>query len=108
GIRQPRKRISTKDYVRIYKPFYAKQTQFSGLQNDANSVYTKDYEEYRRKVVMKKQSQFNPKQTQFKPNFTPFKGAVSDAFGSNTIISYILSNELWRFLSTISKLGGES
>jgi hypothetical protein len=39
-------------------PNYAKQTQFSGLQNDVNSEFSKDYEENRRKQVMKKQTQF--------------------------------------------------
>jgi hypothetical protein len=47
------------------RPFYAKQTQFSGLQNDVNIAYTKDYEENRRKLVMKKQTQFKPNQSQF-------------------------------------------
>jgi len=49
-----------------------------------------------------------PKQTQFKANQTQFERPISVAFGSHTNISYILSNELWRFLSCISKLGGES
>jgi hypothetical protein len=55
--------------------FYAKQSQFSGLHNDVNSVYTKDYEEIRRKEVMKKQTQFKPKQTQF--NERPKMNAVA-------------------------------
>jgi len=54
------------------------------------------------------QTQFNPKQTQFKANQTQFESPISDAFGCHRNISYILSNELWRFLSGISKLGGES
>jgi hypothetical protein len=37
---------------------YAKQTQFSSPHNNVNSSYTKDYEENRRKLVMKKQTQF--------------------------------------------------
>jgi hypothetical protein len=44
-----RERSTTvEDSLQIH-PFYAKQTQFSGLLNDVNSAYTKDYEENRRK-----------------------------------------------------------
>jgi hypothetical protein len=49
------------------RPFYAKQTQFSGLQNYVNSAYTKDYEEIRRKKVMKKQTQSCPPQADSNP-----------------------------------------
>jgi hypothetical protein len=55
------------------RPFYAKQTQFSGLQNDVNSAYTKDYEDNRRKLVMKKQTQFKANLSQNKPNLSQFQ-----------------------------------
>jgi hypothetical protein len=52
-------------------PFYAKQTQFSELQNDVNSAHTKDYEDIRRGEVMKKQTQFKPNKAKNKPNSNP-------------------------------------
>jgi hypothetical protein len=50
-------RLFTNDYQRStivekalqIRPFYAKQSQFSRLQNDVNSAYTKDYDENKRK-----------------------------------------------------------
>jgi hypothetical protein len=44
----------------------------------------------------------------FLADFTTLKGAICVAFGCHRNIYYILSNELWRFLGCISKLGGES
>jgi hypothetical protein len=46
---------------------YAKQTQFSVLQYVVSSAYTKDYEENRHKIVMKKQTQSCPPQADSNP-----------------------------------------
>jgi hypothetical protein len=50
-------------------PFYAKQTQFWNCKMNVTSAYTKDYKENRRKIVMKKQTQFKPNKANFKANY---------------------------------------
>jgi hypothetical protein len=59
-------RSTTVESALQIRPFYAKQSQFSGPQNNVTSAYTKDYEENRCNKVMKKQ-------TQFKPNSKPIQ-----------------------------------
>ncbi len=51
---------STKDYVRNYKPFFAKRTQFPKSQMNVTKVLTNAYEERTLGERGKKQSQTNP------------------------------------------------
>ena len=62
GIRKPRKRNSTKDYVRIYKLFMQNKANFMRLSPE-NDDFTK-----KQTQLKPIQTQFNPKQSQFKPN----------------------------------------
>ena len=67
GIRKPRKRNSTKDYVRIYKLF---------MQNKANFMrYSPENDDFTKKQTQLKpiQSQFKANLTQNKPNLSQFK-----------------------------------
>ena len=55
---------STKDYVRNYKPFFAKRTQIPKSQVNVNNVLSKEYEKWTLGGVGKT----NPKRTQTNPN----------------------------------------
>ncbi|MDT8302024.1 MAG: hypothetical protein RQ760_11115, partial [Sedimentisphaerales bacterium] len=59
--------------IRQIHPFYAKQTQFSGLLNNVNSSQTRIYEENRPKYVTKKQTQFKANKAKNKPNLSQYK-----------------------------------
>ncbi len=61
---------STKDYVRNYKPFFAKRTQIRKSQVNVNNVLAKDYDNWTLGQLGKtnpKRTQTNPKRTQLKP-----------------------------------------
>ncbi len=77
---------TTVENVRQISPFYAKQSQFDGDQNEHKLIYDKYIRNFVRWLRPKNkansnpikpktnpiQSQFNPKQTQNKPNQTQF------------------------------------
>jgi hypothetical protein len=95
-------RSTTVERALQIRPFYAKQTQFSGLLNDVNSVYTKDYKENRRKEVMKKQTQFKPNQSQFQ--MLPCKNGQSRTSTVEVISLECIINEYGKILSRVVEI----
>ena len=76
GIRQLRKRNSTKDYVRIYKPFMQNKPNFRNDKMNITLDITSIYEilsALRSQKTKPIQTQFNPIQTQFKANKAKYK-----------------------------------
>ncbi len=91
GIRLPRKRNSTKEYVRIYKLFMQNKANFGNDKISINTFVIMRYVNLIAWLVPKnkansnpiqtqfnpKQTQFNPIQSQFKPNLTQNKANLS-------------------------------
>jgi hypothetical protein len=71
---------------------YAKQSQFSEPQNDANSAYTKDYEDNRRKIVMKKQTQFKANKAKNKADSNPITQSHKELAGRIMFLLFFFVN----------------
>ena len=74
---------------------YAKQTQFSGLWNNVNSIYTKDCEIIRHEEVTKKQSQFKPNYYKVYPKFIPEKCKLGFTTGEELLTWYITGDQFY-------------
>ena len=73
GIRKPRKRNSTKDYVRIYKLFMQNKPNLRDDKMNISLDMTTIYMNFPADSGQKTkpiQTQFNPIQSQFKPNLS--------------------------------------
>jgi len=73
GNQQPRKRISTNSYVRIYKLFMQNKPKVKYAKINLNTYFTMRYE----KLDIWLFRQTNPIQTQLKPIQTQFKANLS-------------------------------